>query len=324
MSGVLEQEEVDALMDGLSSGAVQPTTGSAPVAQGKYDFTRQDYAVQRLIPAITTIEEQFAARLCDRLQAELPAIEEVVVDQTSVMKCAELLSSIESPCGIATFNAPPLGAPLILIFESSLIFNLVDLYYGGGGGLVSNRVNPTMSETEFSYIKSLTDGLDKDISAAWKSILPITASVGELHTDPRYLKEQKSLDTLVATRLQVVTDEPRGTCWSVVPWAAIDAIRDSLDEGAAGGKHQRDEQWSAGLLRGLSESAIDVNALLAEIPINLKRLSTLKKGDIIAIESPDDIVMHIDGFPVMSGTFGTHDGNMAVRIERILKKQAKR
>ncbi len=324
MSGVLEQEEVDALMDGLSTGAVQAGTDASHIPAGRYDFTRQDYAVQRLIPAIATIEEQFADQLKRRLQAELPDIEEVIVEQTSVMKRAELLSSIEAPCGIATINAPPLAAPLLLIFESSLIFNLVDQYYGGGGGLVGNRLNPTLSETEFAYFKSIADGLPADITAAWKKVMAINASVGELQTDPRYLKELPELDMLVATKLQVSSDEPRGHCWSIVPWAAIDAIRDSIGEGGQGGKHQRDEQWSAGLRKGLTEATVDINALLAEMPINLKKLSTLKKGDIIAIESPDEVVMHIDGIPIMSGTFGTHDGNMAVRIESILKKPAKR
>ncbi len=324
MSGVLEQEEVDALMDGLSTGAVQAGTDASKIAAGKYDFTRQDYAVQRIIPAISTVEEQFAERLKRRLQIELPSIEEVTVEQTSVMKCAELISSIESPCGIATFNAPPLNAPLILIFESSLIFNLVDLYYGGGGGLVNSRLSASLSETEFAYVGALAESLPADITAAWKNVMAINTSAGEVHVDPRFLKEQKSLDTLVATKFVISTDDAKGHCWSIIPWTAIDAIRDSIGDGGQGGKHQRDEQWSAGLRKGLEEATIGINALLAEMPINLKKLSTLKKGDIIAIESPDNIVMHIDGIPVLSGTFGTHNGNMAVRVETILKKAAKR
>jgi flagellar motor switch protein FliM len=121
-------------------------------------------------------------------------------------------------------------------------------------------------------------------------------------------------DSLVATRFTVTIGEFTGGLWSIVPWSAIDAVRDSLgDPAKIKGKPSSDD-WRDKLLEGLESAPIELVAVLAHTKLSLKKVAGLKVGDIIDLASPDELILEVDGKPFMRGHFGSHQGNLAVKL----------
>lgn len=319
MPGVLDQEEIDALMQGLSSGDVETeTVEGGGTSFAKYDFAKQDYAIRRLIPAIAGIQSLFADALKERLGALLPSIGDVGVENIAIVKYDEWIRSLPAPCSIAIINAAPLPLPLYLVFEPDLVYDMVDRYFGGRSRLLKNRASERFSATELRFLAMLGQELVPDISASWQSVLDVDAQLAGWKSNPRYLDDLSDTETLIATRFTVALGELGGGLWLIVPWSAIDAVRESLGNLVRVGKRDRDARWHDKLQRGVEDAPLEVVAKLAESTISLRRAARFKVGDIIAIDSPDFATLEVEGVPMFGGAFGTHQGRLAVKVEEML------
>lgn len=325
MSNLLEPEEIDALMGNTSHSAeAERSAMSATDSQGeKYDFASQDYAVHRLIPALSLIQTQFAEAFKARVRGLVPGIESVRAERIAVMKFAEIKRSLPPPCDITVIKALPLVVPIYMVFEPDLVFSLVDQFFGGTGRPMRVRTSSDFSPTEARFMDRLSASLMPDVSASWQSALIIQAQLLERHSDFRFVDDVPDNDTLMATRFSVQIGSHEASLWLLVPWAAIDPIRDSLGGVMRASRLEHDAQWKAGLLAGLEDSPLDLVAVLARTTINLNRVSRFRVGDILPIDSPGSVTLNIEGLPLLSGSFGTHQGQMAVKVDATFSNSRK-
>lgn len=323
MSDILDPEEIDALMEGLgkprasgAGGEGGSAGGNVLGADGRYDFATQDYAVTRLIPALSMIQSQFAEAFRLRVRGLVPTVEVVRSERIAVMKHDEMVRSHATACDITVIQAPPLGAPMFLVFEPELVFTLVDHFFGGRGRPLKLPGGNDFSPTELRFMERLVRELLPDIASSWASSVEISPQVMERQTEFRFIDAVPDNETLLTTRFTVTLDGIEGTFWCMVPWSAIDPIRDTL-----GGDHrqasrqEQDAEWQERLQAGVEATPLDVVAVLMEMKLPLKKVSGLRVGEILPIDSPGQVTLHIGGIPLLMGSFGAHDGQMAVRVE---------
>lgn len=306
MSGVLDPEELEALM--------AEDEGSKDPSSGKYNLARQDYAVQRLIPTLSMIQSQFANFARDRMREFVGAVESVSTDRITVMKFDELLGTLPAPCSISVVSGMPLNSNLLIAFESELVFTFVDRYFGGYGS-AADAAREQFSTSEFSFMELLNSALLPDIANAWKSVMKTPPAISSQSSDPRLLEGFNQADSLVATRFEVTVGDFKGGLWSVVPWSAIDAVRESLAVPAKQtGNKPASADWRARLSAAVEEAPLELIAEIAHTRLSLNRVAELKKGDVIPIASPEEVVVKVGGKPMLRGVFGSNNGQYAVRL----------
>ena len=113
MAGVLDPEELDALMD--SAEAAREGEGK------KFDFARQDHALQRLLPALNQLHGNFASAGFDSLAEQVPGLVSVTVDRVCAMRFDELQRSLSAPCSVSVLRGLPDGAAMLLALEAPLV-----------------------------------------------------------------------------------------------------------------------------------------------------------------------------------------------------------
>ena len=304
MAGLLDPEELDALM----------AEEQSPQGSGKYNLARQDYAVQRLIPTLSLIQSQFASAAALRLREFVSSVEGLTTDRITVMKFDELQGTLPAPCSISLISGMPLSSNLMIAFESELVFNLVDRYFGGYGG-AADAAREQFSASELSFMDILVSALLPDISAAWKSVMKVAPAVESQSTDPRLLEGFNEADSLVATRFVVDIGDFKGGLWSVVPWSAIDAVRDSLpDTTKPSSKRPASEEWRSRLGDRVDDAPLELVAQLAKAQLSLQRVANLRRGDVIPLPSADEVLLCVDDQPLLRGSFGSHQGQLAVQL----------
>jgi len=150
MSNLLEPAELEALMGEMQPSADGGSAGSQD-SRDRYDFATQDYAVQRLIPALSLVQTQFAEALKLRLRQLVPGMDNVRAERVNVMKFGELQRTLLPPCDISVISAQPLAAPMYLVFEPDLVFSLVDHFFGGRGNTGGKNGKNQSSPTQHSF-----------------------------------------------------------------------------------------------------------------------------------------------------------------------------
>lgn len=305
MSGVLDPEELEALM--------AEDEDSKSASSGKYNLARQDYAVQRLIPTLSMIQSQFANFARDRMREFVASVESVSTDRISVMKFDELLGTLPAPCSISVVSGMPLGSNLLIAFESELVFTFVDRYFGGYGSK-ADAAREQFSTSEFSFMELLNAALLPDIANAWKAVMQSAPTITSQSSDPRLLEGFNQADSLVATRFEVSVGDVKGGLWSVVPWSALDALRESIAVPGKAGDKPASADWRARLSTAVEEAPLELVAEIAHTRLSLNRVAQLKKGDVIPIASPDEVAVKVGGKTMLRGMFGSNGGQYAVRL----------
>lgn len=320
MAGVLEQEEIDALMGGLSSGELDTDgEGAEAAAARNFDFSKQHYALRRLLPALEAVHSQYADAIKARLTQISSGIEAVAADSILITSLGELSPQLATPCRIACVSATPLAAPIYLVVDSNLMFDMVNRYFGGNNSLRKTRVGERFSATEMRLSDLVCEQLVGEIPAAWHSLIDVKTEVSSLESDPRFIDDLEEDETLIATRFSISFAHSEGSIWLILPWNAIEPVRESFHGAARHSKREHDPQWHTKLQDGLNETELELVAVLAQSRVKLKRALQLKKGDVIAIGDPANITLQIDGIPLMRGSLGTHEGQMAAKITETLR-----
>lgn len=316
MGDILEQEELDAL---IGEGASGPVLDDADTLRGggeKYDFASQDYVVSRLIPALSQVQSSLAEAIKQRMRQWVPSVDNIRADRIAVMKFGEVMRSMAAPTYIVSLRAEPLGAPIYLAFEADLVFALVDHFYGGRGRTQHVRAED-FSPSEARFMERLTTSLLPDVTAAWHTAVDINPRIEEHYHDFRYVDDLQQSDTLMVTRFTVQIGTQEAEMVSLVPWTAIDPIRDSLGGAMRTTRQDHDAQWRSRLMTGLEDSHLTLVATLGDSKVSLKRICNLQVGDILPIESPSSINLQLEGQTLMMGTFGTHHGQLSAKIRHI-------
>jgi len=153
-----------------------------------------------------------------------------------------------------------------------------------------------------------------DLGQAWHSVVDISPTLLERHSDLRFVDHLKQSDNLLAARFAITMPGHDCGVWMLVPWAAIDPVREHLGGQGRASRQEHDEQWRQRLLAGIEATSLSVVARLNESTMSLSKVSRLAVGDVLPIDSPQGVTLLIEDLALMAGTFGTHQGQLAVKV----------
>ena len=63
---------------------------------------------------------------------------------------------------------------------------------------------------------------------------------------------------------------------------------------------------------------VELAADIASRPITVRELLAIKVGDVLDIDLPPRIEARVDGVPIFECSYGTHHGQVALRVEKLL------
>lgn len=289
-----------------------PTTGAADAtaslllrkAEGSYAF-----------PALDSIAVQFARSLRDLIRAlGAPAIqvERAGGEQVSF---ADWTASV-APAIFWRYHTPPLKGPVLLAAARPLVLQLVDIFYGGKGGLAAEREELTDAEDRFAARLGRDMGLQ--LAAAWRDTLAIEPELDCVTGDPAKLAAVRADDDLFVQRfvLRGAPFEGR-TIVCAYPLAALRGIAGA--EPAPDLPGAADPVWAGALNKALRDVRLPVRSVLARPEISLVKLLALEVGDIIPLGMPRHVPVTVAGRSFAVGSIGEANGNAAIMIEHIEK-----
>ncbi|HEU0196014.1 MAG TPA: flagellar motor switch protein FliM, partial [Nevskiaceae bacterium] len=132
-SDLLSQDEIDALLHGVDSGAVDTQAPSDPNVAQPYNLASQDRIVRGRLPTLEMINERFARHYRVSLFNMLRRSPELSIRGIDMIKFSEYIQGLYVPANLNLIRMKPLRGTALLVFEPKLVFAVVDNYFGGGG-----------------------------------------------------------------------------------------------------------------------------------------------------------------------------------------------
>lgn len=315
VNDLLSQEEIDALLHGVSSGDVE-TDSDASADDGatrSYNFAVEDRIVRGRLPTLEMINERFARLFRASLFNLLRRSAEISVGSVQMMKFSEYIHSLYVPTSLNLVKMAPLRGTSLFVLDPKLVFILVDNFFGGSGrhAKIEGR---EFTPTELRIVQVVLSDIFKNLAAAWAPVFEIDFEYQSSEVNPQFANIVSPTEVIVLTKFTIELDGGGGDLHITMPYSMLEPIRELLDAGVQSDRSDTDMRWIAALRDEIKSSKVEVSCQLTEAELSLQEIMDMKPGDVIPIDMPEIVLLRSGGIPILRGTYGEAHGNKAIKI----------
>jgi flagellar motor switch protein FliM len=337
MPDVLNQDEVDALLDLVNespAAAAAPAEGTAesiPADSGGfnvvpsssihiYDFKRPERVSKEQVMALEALHEAFARNVSASLSGYLRTMIEVRLISVEQFTYSEFTMSLPSPTSINLLSCAPLAGNMILEMNPSIIFPVIDRLLGGGAS-EAYLLNRPFTNIEQGLVSAILGRILDQLTLTWENFKPIKFEIVESESNPFLMQIVAPNEPIVFLSFEVIMGEYSGMINLCIPFKVIEPIIPEFSKSnwfVSQGAPSKDAHDH--VLGNISSANVDVSAVLADLPLRLCDLLTLKAGDILDTGKPVQslLVLAIEQERKFLGKPGLMNGKLAFRITKRL------
>ena len=317
MSDVLNQDEIDALLHGVDSGAVDTAPDHVdPSVARTYDFSSQTRIIRGRMPTLEMINERFARLMRLSLFGLMRRSPEISVIGISTMKYSEYVPTLSVPTSLNLIRFHPLSGTSLMIFEAKLVFALIDTYFGGSGRYAKIE-GRDFTSTETQMIEQLMELVTEATVEAWNPVLDVKVELLNREMNPNLANIVSPTEIVVVSRIRVEIDGVGGEIHITFPYSTLEPLKDTLRAGMQSDRASREERWSQLMRNELEESEVDLVASLGQARMTLGSLLDMRAGDVLPIEFDGRATVLADGIPLFRGELGQQRGRQVVRVNQL-------
>lgn len=319
VNDLLSQDEIDALLSGVSSGNVETET-DLPVDDGMlqvYDFTSQDRIVRGHLPTLEMINERFSRHLQTSLYKIMRRAAEVTSNGVQMVKYAEYIHGLFVPTNMNLVRVAPLRGTALFMLDPKLVFMLVESFFGGYGRYHTRIEGREFTATEMRIIQIVLERMFADLAAAWEPVHDVKFELLGSEINPNFVNIVTSTEIVVVSTFHIELEGGGGDFHVTMPYSMLEPIREQLGsgfQGNPGNDEGADARWAASLREEMGAAELELTATLVEETLTLRDLVNMKPGDVIPVDLPDYLVSRVEGVPVFRAVYGVSDGNYALKV----------
>lgn len=320
INDLLTQDEIDALLHGVSSGDVE-TEDDRSFLEGEvadYDFSGQDRIVRARLPTLAMVNERFARQLRLGLYNMLRRTTEITAAPVQLLKFSEYAQSLFMPASLNLVRIPPLKGTALVVIDPNLIFSIVDNFFGGDGRFHAKVEGREFTPTEHRIIRRILTLVFEELREAWSPVLSLEVEFLHMEVNPSFANIVSGSEVVVVCPFQAEVEGGGGDLHITMPHAMIEPIRELLETQVQADRDSRDERWSKALRRELMGTEVGLSGVLAERSMTVQDVARLRVGDIIPIEAPETVLALVEHVPFLRGVLGNADGRHAIKVTDIL------
>ncbi|WP_243546457.1 flagellar motor switch protein FliM [Pseudodesulfovibrio tunisiensis] len=317
MSKILEQDEVDALLRGLSGGDVEteteiPEDDSGVVA---FDLANQDRIIRGRMPVLEIVNDRFA-RLCTNALANTMRkrvdINPISIDMS---KFGDFMRSLPVPTSISIFKMDPLRGNALLVVDSRLVFALVENFFGGAGS------QPKVEGRDFTPIEqAIVERVVKialsNLEESWKPVHEVHIEMVRTEVNPQFAAIVPPSDVVIVVTFEVELENAIGSLIVCLPYATMEPIRSKLHASFQSERLEVDHVWINRFKERLMETPVEMVVRMGRTKISGRQLLHLREGDILLLDTDEDELLEaeVEGVRKFYGLPGRVKGNKSFQV----------
>lgn len=322
MSQILSQEEVDALLTGVSDGEIETAQEETydPSSVRKFDLTGQDRIVRGRMPALEITTEKFARVFRTTLLSLLRKVININTLSVGMIKYGEFIKSIPIPTSLHAFKMDPLKGSSLLVIESRVVFALVDIIFGGSGRAGFKIEGRDFTNIENNLIKRIVLKVLSDFKEVWKAIIQLDVVYQRSESNPQFMQIVAPTDVVIVLQFEIDLEFSSGIMTFCIPYSTIEPIREKLQGSYQADRLEVDKEWADRFKEGLRCSKVNLTVELGRTKLSGREIINLKNGDVILLDQycSSDLDIYVEDVLKFKGQPGIYKGNRAVEISKFI------
>ena len=324
MGSVLSQEEVDALLQGVASDDVAGEKDDEeeydPEEIVSFDLTAQDRIIRGRMPTLEIIHDRFVRLFRLTLSNALRRVVDINVRSTELIKFGEFIKTLPVPTSMNLFRMTPLRGNAMMVFETRLVFTLVEMFFGGGGDVETKAEGRDFTEIESRMIKRVIISGLEDLQTSWRPVFPAQINYVRSEVNPQFVSIVPHSEIVVVVTFDIEIGRAPMSIIVCVPYSMIEPIRTKLNAGFQSEQDEKDNTWSNRFKQNLQKVDVELIAKLGEMNISVRDFLNLQKNDVLYLEheTKSPISIEVNGVKKFTGFQGAYKGHKAINIDELI------
>jgi len=322
MDKILSQDEVDALLRGVTGGEVdttpdpeEPTEGPVP-----YDLGNQEWIVRGRMPTLDIIHQQFARLFRMALGDALRKPVEVTVTNQAVMKFGDFIKRLPLPAFLTIVSMDPLRGFSLMATDASTVYLLVDHFFGGSGQTHVKPEGQDFTLIEQRVMTRVTSMALGNLGKAWEPVHQVDIKAVRSEMNPQLAAIVIPSEIVIVITVGIELGDAVGDMHLCLPYAMLEPLREKLQTSFQSDLYEVDQSWVSRFCTRVQEAHVTMTVHLGATEISLDDLLNFSVGDVVVLEQStgQPLLASVEGTPKFLGYGVKLNGIQHFKVERML------
>ena len=325
MGDVLSQNEIDALLNALSSGEldVDEIKDSGEKQVKDYDFARPSKFSKEHLRTLEIIFEHYGRLLSTNLPVYLRKNVQIEVMNSEAVTYHEFSNALSNPVLLGIVNFAPLQGSIIIEMATNLGYAIVDRMLGGKGEALEKPRE--YSEIELLILERIFIVCVNLLHEPWQNVVEIHPRLERIETNSQYAQIISPSEMIAIITINVKIGDVEGLMNICLPFITVEDVIDKLNTKYwYANMQQYDETDYADAIEVLIRKAqIPLKAVLGSSTISVSDFSMLQVGDIIRLDrkAEEELDVYVGNIKKFTALPGASGDNYAVRVTEVIREE---
>lgn len=261
MGDVLSQNEIDNLLQALSSGELdaEEIKDSDEKQIKNYDFARPAKFSKEHLRTLEIIFEHYGRLLSTNLPVYLRKAIQVEVMNSEAVSYSEFSNALSNPVLLGIINFAPLKGNIILEIASNLGYAMVDRMLGGEGEPLEKTRE--FSEIELLIIERILTVCVNLLHEPWENVVDIHPRLERIETNSQFAQIISPSEMIAIVTINIKIGDVEGLMNVCLPYLTLEDIMDKLNT----------KYWYSTMQDKDEQQYVDaIETLISKAPIPMK------------------------------------------------------
>lgn len=325
MGEVLSQDEVDALLSGLTGGDIE-VESDQPAEKSSYqsyDFTNQDRIQRGRLPTLEMAHERFTRLFRQSISSAMQRIVDVNMVGAEMSKFGEFMRGQAIPSSYHIFRLDPLKGSGLIVLEGKLIFTMVNNFFGGRGASYVKMEGRDFTAIENRLIKTIVEMLVEDYQEAWMPVQKLDITLTRSEINPQFVSIVPPSDAVWVIEIELTFEDISERMYFCLPYSTLEPMKEKLKARYQSESMEGENTWLGRITNSLRDVNLSIGVRLGTAQVTGRELLALRVGDIIQLRERTDepLDISVEGVRKFRGVAGSSRGNKAVRVTEIVRRR---
>ena len=325
MGEILSQNEIDALLNQLSSGEldVESISNAEEKPVKDYDFSRPTKFSKEHLRTLEIIFEHYGRLISTNLPVILRKNAQVTVASSETVTFSEFTNALSNPSILGIVGFEPLGGNIIIDLATNIAFSMIDRMLGGEGTPLDKTRE--FSDIELSILQKIMVMFTQLLRDPWKNVLEVSPVLTRLETNPQFAQIIAPGEMIAVVTLNIKIGDVEGFMNMCLPFITLEDVMDRLNTKFwySTMQENKDEFAKDNIEAMLKRVVIPVKAVLGTSKISVSDFMNLQVGDCIRLDAKVDSDMNIfvGNIKKFTALPGASDDSYAVRVTSVIREE---
>ncbi len=317
MAELLNQQEIDQLLNKVSTGEAEENVSTPEYEVTPFDFRLPNRISKIQLRTLRNLHESFAESFASFLVSKLQSIVSINVTSIDQIYYSEYLLSVSNPACLFIFGIENYDVKGILEFSNDFALTLVDRLLGGNG--TGTKQTKVITPIEQKVLSSIVERVMIDLKKGWQIISNFDFQVERFESDIDFAQITSQSESVLLISFEIIIGENTylmNLCFSTYAFDSIISKLSSQSFSSIRPVKYNGTTAEEILKNQLYNTLVPVIVEFGRTKISVNEMIELEIGDILKLENKvnDPQIIKVGSKPMFMGKVGKVNKNKAVKI----------